>query len=64
MRESSRSVDLRTPVSAAVYVVIFLMLGLFLLLFFVRPVEPASDGFGVGPTATLAAPLPPQQAAP
>lgn len=64
MRESPPVVDLRTPMSAAVYVVIFLLIGLFLLLFFMRPVVPASRGFGVGPTATLAAPLPPQQAAP
>jgi hypothetical protein len=47
--------------SSAAFTVIFLLIGLFLLLFFIQPVVPASRGFGVGPTATLVAPLPPTQ---
>jgi hypothetical protein len=61
MRESSRKGSPPAPVSAAVLTAIFLLISLFLILFFVRPVVPVSRGFGVGPTPTLAAPLPPTQ---
>ena len=61
MRESTRKGEQPMPRSAIVLLAIFLLISLLLILFSVRPVVPVSRGFGVGPTPTLAAPLPPTQ---
>lgn len=61
MRESSRGAEPRTPLSAMIATVLFLLVGAILIAFFALPVSPATRGFGVGPTPTLAAPLPPLQ---
>ena len=59
MRESSRTPEQGIPISAIALTGLFLLIGLLLLIFFMQPVEYPTRGFGVGPTATLAAPLVP-----
>ena len=61
MQESSRTTEPPVPMSTIVWLVLWLVISALLIALFLLPVVPASRGFGVGPTATLAAPLPPTQ---